>query len=93
MAQKVNSTRTCQRCHQPVRSNADHIRAIHWASSSGALQWHWNCFVALLKEHSGVTARELCEAASGVEVAQEPGETWIMADEFPALDAQRRKSA
>jgi hypothetical protein len=68
------SNRICQRCRLPVRSSSDHIRAIHWASTSGALQWHWNCFVALLKENSEVTARELCAAAAGVEVAGDPAD-------------------
>jgi hypothetical protein len=67
------TNRNCQRCRQPVKPSADHIQGVHWASS-GSLLWHWNCFVALLKEHSEVTARELCEAAARVEVAREPAE-------------------
>jgi hypothetical protein len=67
------SNRTCQRCRQVVKPSADHIRAIHWAST-GALVWHWGCWVALLKENNEVTARELCAAAAGVEVAREPAE-------------------
>jgi hypothetical protein len=72
MAAKIN-TRICQRCGKPVQPSADHIRAIHWASS-GTLLWHWGCWVALLKQNSEVTARELCAAAADVEVAGEPAE-------------------
>ena len=73
MAKARPNHRNCKRCGQPVKPSADHIRGIHWASS-GALIWHWSCFVALLKEHSQVTARELCAAAADVQVARESAE-------------------
>ena len=68
MATKVNH-RTCQRCRQPVKPRADHIRGIHWASN-GTLIWHWNCFATLLKENSEVTVRELVRATREIEVGE-----------------------
>jgi hypothetical protein len=39
----------CARCGQKVKSEENWLKAHLWASFA---TFHWNCFIALMKEHS-----------------------------------------
>jgi hypothetical protein len=52
---------SCGRCGQKVRTDENYLRAHLWASTA---VFHWNCLVALMKEHREVALEDATWKAS-----------------------------
>jgi hypothetical protein len=47
---------SCTRCERRVRTDENHLKAHLWASTA---VFHWECFIALMKEHSEAPAADV----------------------------------
>jgi hypothetical protein len=47
---------SCARCEQGVRTDENRLKAHLWASTA---VFHWECFIALMKEHSESLAADV----------------------------------
>jgi hypothetical protein len=54
----------CARCERKVRTDENHLKAHLWASTAF---FHWECFVALMKEQGASAAEDATWKASRVE--------------------------
>ena len=53
----------CARCERRVRTDENHLKGHLWASTA---VFHWDCFIALMKEHSEAPATDVLGKASRV---------------------------
>ena len=54
----------CARCQRKVRTAENFLKAHLWASTA---VFHWNCFLALMKEHGETAAEEATWKASRID--------------------------
>jgi len=57
---------SCARCGQKVKSEENWLKAHLWASFA---TFHWNCFIALMKEHGEKGAEQATWKGDGHEHA------------------------